>query len=89
VASSMSRKPPGLWNRFWAAVTRFCYRQAMSGLDRKTPTGLPRHRDPDAKCDFYWPVAKPSGTGQCMTDGHYLCCGCEEISAKALEERAQ
>ena len=53
-------------------------------------------RDPDAECDVFDPmpnidwlgirIAAP-GTGDCYTDGHYLCFGCRKMSASAIEER--
>lgn len=40
--------------------------------------GSPGVRDPDSPCDRYAP-GKPSG--DCKSDGHYLCSDCEEKEA--------
>lgn len=84
----MKSRPPSIAQRFWTAVCRYAYHRAIQpGTNRKPPDGLPGHRDPDSPCRAFWPVGKPSGTGSCQTDGHYLCVECEEISQESLEER--
>ncbi len=68
---------------FWVWVCRFAYRRAAS-RKQGIPTGLPGHRDPESRCDQYFPVKKPSGQGPCQSDEHYLCAGCEWITAERL-----
>jgi hypothetical protein len=70
---------------FWTWLCRLAYRHAVKSRTG-VPTGLPGHRDPESKCEFYWPVNRPSGQGPCQSDGHYLCVGCEWITAERLEE---
>ena len=74
--------PPNLRQKFWAAVCRYAFRRAYR-TPRIAPTGLPGHRDPGSVCASFWPVKTPSGTGQCQTDGHYLCRECEWMDPKA------
>ena len=62
---------------FWTWLCRFAYRRAVQG--KRTPTGLPGHRDPDHRCDQYDPRADLQ-PGDCASDGHYLCEGCSHFS---------
>jgi hypothetical protein len=71
--------------RFWVWLCRLAYRRAVKR--GPVPSGLPGHRDPDATCRAYFPVKAPSGDGPCESDGHYLCSGCEWITAERLAER--
>ena len=75
--------------RFWVWLCRFAFRRAFR--PGKIPAGLPGHRDPDHVCASYWPIKKPSGHGQCQTDGHYLCAGCEWVDpqSEAMEGLCQ
>jgi hypothetical protein len=55
--------------------------------------GAPGVRDPQHPCDLYQPTyattPRPArAVGDCRTDGHYLCTECPEMSAEALEWRA-
>lgn len=70
--------------RFWVWLCRLAYRKVRKR--GKIPTGLPGHRDPDSRCDQYFPVLKPSGNGPCESDGHYLCRECEWVTQDRLDE---
>ena len=44
-------------------------------------TGIPGHRDPEAKCPAYAPPRKPGVVGgDCRGDGHYLCKECANFA---------
>lgn len=46
--------------------------------------GDPGVRDPEAPCEVFDPLPEgvyPSGRGDCMGDGHYLCHECSRLSA--------
>lgn len=62
---------------FWVWLTRFAYRRAVKG--KRTPVGLPGHRDPDARCDIYDPRPEFQ-PGDCASDGHYLCKECSHLN---------
>lgn len=43
----------------------------------KKPVGIPGNRDPEAPCEVYMPIKKQGIlSGDCETDGHYLCDKC-------------
>lgn len=47
--------------------------------------GDPGVRDPDLPCREFEPGSP--GSGECESDGHYLCVECRWLCARALEER--
>lgn len=62
--------------------------------------GAPGVRDPGARCEEYLPTVAPepdwlglrvtaSGYGECRTDGHYLCVGCQRIAQEAIDYRME
>ena len=57
----------------------------------RLPDGEPGVRDVDAPCDVFEPVGAPyqysKGTGECDTDGHYLCRECVHISLHEVRRR--
>lgn len=63
----------------------------VNGRDGRIPDGEPGIRDVDAPCDFFEPAGAPwvyaDGTGDCETDGHYICKECVHISLRALRRR--
>ena len=76
---------------FWTWLCRFAFRRAVK-RGGATPTGLPGHRDPGKRCDFYWPtdrsasLRRPVSAGPCQSDGHYLCRDCEWLDPERLVE---
>ncbi len=58
----------------------------------RPPDGLPGIRDVDAPCDVFEPVGAPweyaTGTGDCETDGHYICRECVHISLRAVRRKS-
>lgn len=72
---------PPPWRPLWLALNGY-------------PTvGAPGVRDPDAPCDAFEPVGAPfaraPGTGDCSTDGHYMCDECVRMSAEASAWRSE
>jgi hypothetical protein len=70
------------------------WRDLLSELNGRAPDGTPGVRDVDAPCDVYQPVDLPmdaDASGDCETDGHYLCADgrsvCRHISERALRRR--
>jgi hypothetical protein len=47
----------------------------------------PNTRDPGSPCEAWEQVASPDGSGDCMTDGHYMCVECKNISLVALRRK--
>lgn len=65
-------------------------------VNGRSVVGMPGVRDPDFPCDAYRPTpdadllglrVTAAGDGDCASDGHYLCGGCEHLSASAFERR--
>lgn len=69
--------------RFWVWLCRFAWLRAFGRKPSGVPVGLLGHRDPKARCEFYWPVKNPSYRGECQGDGHYLCRECERLAYDA------
>ncbi len=57
----------------------------------RIPDGEPGIRDVDAPCEVFDPVGTAfqtaPGTGDCETDGHYICAECVHISRDALRRK--
>ena len=65
----------------------------MSELNGRIPDGTAGIRDIDAPCDAFMPVGAPyeysKGTGDCDTDGHYICLECIRISLREVRRRRE
>lgn len=57
----------------------------------RLPDGMRGIRDVDAPCDVFEPAGEPgeyaNGTGECLTDGHYMCVECVHIDLQTLRRR--
>jgi hypothetical protein len=61
--------------KVWLWLLRYCYRRIKR--DGRIPTGIPGHRDPASRCDYYSPRPNlGNDPGACEGDGHYLCQEC-------------
>lgn len=67
-------------------------------INDRAAFGVAGVRVPAAPCNEYMPTASPepdwlglrvtaSGRGDCSTDGHYLCVGCQHISQESIDYR--
>jgi len=86
-----NRRRPGMGRthpmrrRFWKAVSLFAYRRWID-VGGVLPTGIPGHRDPEAKCSAYAPHRKSGLVGlYCSGDGHYLCKECANFEGEDEE----
>lgn len=67
-----------------------------ASVNGRTYFGQAGVRDPDSPCELFAPVSgidwlgiriTADGTGDCDSDGHYLCNGCMHLSARSIELR--
>lgn len=66
-------------------VWRDLYMEINGG---RIPDGEPGIRSVDAPCEVFDPVeGDPDGSGDCETDGHYLCMECKHISLETMRSR--
>jgi DNA-directed RNA polymerase subunit RPC12/RpoP len=52
----------------------------LNGVDLNT-------RDPANPCEAFDQTDDPDGSGECMTDGHYMCVECKLICLSALRRK--
>lgn len=59
----------------------------MAYANGRVVMGMPgcRDTDPELNCEVFTP-GEP-GTGECYTDGHYMCRECSHMSLRALRRR--
>lgn len=80
IRHSMSEAVRAAKLSIYKRLIRYTFRK-LNGLVRhksEYPTGIPKHRDPRAECDSYWPskLQRRYTSPVCDGDGHYLCNEC-------------
>lgn len=69
------------------------WRELEAQVNGRQLFGMAGVRDPDGPCDVFAPVegidwlgvrVTARGNGDCDGDGHYLCLGCERVSAARI-----
>ena len=63
------------------------WQHLVAEVNGRRELGMPGVRDHKYPCELFDPVDAPKGTGECRTDGHYLCTECSRISREAVEWR--
>lgn len=56
--------------------------ELVANINGRTFLGQVGVRDPDGPCESFDGLGY-DGRGQCMSDGHYLCVECSELSPEA------
>ena len=60
----------------------FAWHCLVENVNGRSVLGQAGVRDPDGPCEAFTATAY-DGSGKCMSDGHYLCVECSELSPDA------